>query len=123
MVINNLEHAVQAIVHRCDEKKGERVVSFHLTESSWICDYVVLVSAKNSVHCKAILEDLLGQAPVVSALSPKDFYERPKVSGESASGWIIVDMNSVIVHVVTESMRDFYKLDAFFEKYGIAFHF
>ena len=120
---NDLENAMEALAAICQDKKGERVVSFELDDRSWITDYVFLVTAKNTVHCKAISEEIVANTPKIIGLSPKEFYDRPQVSGSAISGWIVVDMNCVVLHILTEAMREFYKLDAFFEKRGTAFHY
>jgi len=120
---NKLETALDRLVEICQDKKVEHVVSYKLNDASWITDYVLLVTVKNTVHCKALAEELGLKTPELAALSPKDFYERPHMTGNAASGWIVVDLNSIIVHCVTEDMRAYYKLDVFFEKHGVAFHY
>lgn len=122
-MVNKLEAALDVLVHLFQEKKAEHIVAYRLNDTVWITDYVCVVTAKNAVHAKAILEDINQNIAKFVSVSPKDFYERPNVSGSGASGWIVLDLNSIVVHVVTEATREYYKLDAFFEKRGTAFHY
>ena len=122
-MVNKLDSVLEKLVALCQDKKADRVTSYRLSDASWITDFIVLVTVKNTVHCKALIEDLSQHMVEFSALSANDFYDRPRIAGNAASGWVILDMNSIVVHCVTESVRDFYKLDTFFEKRGVAFHY
>ena len=36
---------------------------------------------------------------------------QPKKQGDASGGWIILDYGSIIVHIMTPQMRNFYKLE------------
>ena len=57
-----------------------------------------------------------------ATLNSVDFHDEIKQSGSPESGWVILDLNSILIHCVTESARDFYKLDSIYEKYGVIHH-
>jgi hypothetical protein len=40
-----------------------------------------------------------------------EFAEQPSKQGSAVSGWILLDYGSIIVHVMTPQMRNFYKLE------------
>lgn len=120
---NKLDNVLEALVHLFQEKKAEHIVAYRLNETVWITDFACVVTAKNTVHAKALAEEVSQQFGAIVSVSPNDFYEKPNMTGSAASGWIVLDLNSIVVHVVTEAMRDFYKLDTFFEKRGTAFHY
>lgn len=120
---DKLDNVLETLVHLFQEKKAEHIIAYRMNDTVWITDFACVVTAKNTVHAKAMAEEVAQQFGAIASVSPKDFYDRPNVTGSAASGWIVLDMNSIVVHVVTEAMRDFYKLDAFFEKRGVAFHY
>jgi len=39
------------------------------------------------------------------------FTRQPSKEGDAASGWILLDYGSAIVHIMTPQMRNFYKLE------------
>jgi len=40
-----------------------------------------------------------------------NFTTQPHKEGDAASGWILLDYGSLIVHIMTPQMRNFYKLE------------
>jgi ribosomal silencing factor RsfS len=84
---------------------------------------VVLVTIKTHVHAKAMIQ-ALDHAFFVMNLgddSP-DFYAHPKISGEAESGWIVIDFNSIVFHVLTEDVRQYYMLDEVYAKQGVIYY-
>jgi ribosome-associated protein len=120
----DVQHIVETIAHMADEKKAERIVSIDLGDSSWITDAIILLSVKNSIHAKALLFDLSKElGGVIRDLKSDDFYDDPVVEGDVKSGWVILDLNSILIHCLTDEMRDFYELDSFFAERGVITHY
>lgn len=108
------------LVKIIDEKQGENIVSYELKNSP-LTECVLIVSGKNITHCRALIEHI--QKEVKKADFNPDFYfTPPQRTGEIESGWIILDLNSIIVHVLSEESRSYYQLDHIFEERGTAFH-
>lgn len=115
---------IESIVTISEDKKASNISTFHIEDEGWLTEYVVVVSVLNNIQGKAVTQALLGELkPILQALDSDEFYEEIKTSGSMDSGWIILDFNSVLVHCVTEQVREFYALDALFEKYGLVFHY
>ena len=111
------------IVEMTDEKKGENIKTFHIENGEWITDYVVLVGASNRIHCEAIVNEYKDKLyESIKGMGSTEFYDEWRQSGSSESGWIVIDLNAILVHCVTQEIRDYYKLDTLFEKYGIVYH-
>jgi len=120
---DHLEIAVAKVVTLIEEKKVEDFKTFFMSDRAWISDYVLLVSVQNALHAGAIINTL--KKDTMSMLTPEnanDFYEEPRVSGSAESGWCIVDLNSILIHLVTDEVRTFYKLDTLLEKQGAIYH-
>ena len=45
-----------------------------------------------------------------------------KISGNAESEWVIIDIDSVIVHVISSELRKHYRLDSLFERRSIVYH-
>jgi len=85
-------------------KKGESIKVLDVRGKSSITDYLILVNATSEPHAKALktsLDAKLKEAGV--QLIGQD--------REVGSGWLVIDAFDFMVHLQTEEMRDYYKLD------------
>lgn len=72
---------------------------------SSLCDYFVLVSGTSIRQVNTIaqaIEEDLGKEKIKSA---------SRVTHEDESGWIVLDFESVVVHVFYKPLREFYSLE------------
>ena len=67
-------------------------------------DYFVICSGDSERQIDAILKEIVNQLKK-NDISPHH------VEGNPDSGWILIDLGSVIVHVFSRNQRDYYKLD------------
>ena len=98
--IAELKCAVSAI----EDKKGEALRILDVRGKSSITDYLILVTGTSDAHLKALKAAL------------DDAFKRTNIQliGEDrslSSGWLVVDAFDFMVHLQTEEMRDFYRLD------------
>ncbi len=78
------------------------VIDIH--ELSTIADFFVICSGENERQLRAIsrlLLDGLGE----QGINPT------RVEGEAVSGWILMDFEDVIVHILESELRSFYNLE------------
>lgn len=98
--ISEMRCAVSAI----EDKKGESIKILDVRGKSSITDYLILATGTSTPHVKAMktaLDVALKEAGV--QLIGQD--------RELGSGWLVVDAFDFMVHLQTEEMRDYYKLD------------
>lgn len=43
--------------------------------------------------------------------------------GSTTSGWIVMDMGNIVVHVMSEEQREFYQLEELWSKDAVIFHY
>ena len=92
-------------VTRAEEKKAENAVKLHIGATSSVADYFVIVTANSEPQLRALAGFLEREARAKFALRPLS------ISGDGASGWILIDFGTVVVHVMTSEMRDRYNLE------------
>lgn len=91
------------IVKVLDNKKGMDIKLIEITEHSIVADYFIIVSGTSNTHVKALADE------VEYEISQKGI-EPAHVEGR-ATGWILIDYSSVLVHVFTGEAREYYNLE------------
>jgi ribosome-associated protein len=101
--LNTLELA-HTIVEALEDKKGENIVLMDLQNIAMFTDYFVICTGTSDR-----MLDALADAVIEKIREATNLKGRPQ--GQSASGWVVVDFGSVIVHCFAPETRDFYKLE------------
>ncbi len=76
-----------------------------LREVSLVADYFVLCTGTSERQIKAVVDD------VVETLAREEKLKPLHKEGVPDSGWVLLDYGSVIVHIFSPEMRDFYRLE------------
>ena len=97
---------LETLINALKETKLSNLVVYDLEETSPFFDYVVIVTAQNKRQLNS----------AISLLWEKNI-EYDHIEGTGESGWILVDMNDIIFNVMSEEMRDLYKLDNVYIKF------
>lgn len=87
------------------EKMGGNLLKINIAETSSIADFFVLATAESAPQLNALngfIERQVRDKFQLRVLS---------VSGNDASGWILLDFGPVIVHLMTPEVRDRYNLE------------
>jgi len=109
---------IDYVVKTAEEKKAEQILVIDLDQRSIVADAMIIITAKNSIHCNSLANGL------ADACSKKhwdknetDLYIPPKILGDPQSGWIILDLNAILVHILMPEQREHYKIDEQFKDY------
>ena len=92
------------IAKTLDEKLGVDVKVLKVEELTIIADYFVIASGSSSTQVRALADEvehklsLLGKKPV-------------SVEGKPVGGWVVLDYNTVLLHVFHDESREFYSLE------------
>lgn len=100
---------LEIIVKAINEKKGEDILAIDVSESSPICDYIILCSATNE-------RQLMSIANSIDDELSKNNFEIKKIHGKG-SKWLIVDASSIVVHIFSKEERDNYNLEKMWEPF------
>ena len=88
------------------DRQGEGILILDLTEVTTFADYFVICTANSRRQLDALrsaIQEEMKQADVQRLAATAE--------GDPESGWVLIDYNSVIVHLFTQEMRDFYRLE------------
>jgi ribosome-associated protein len=86
------------------ERLGSDIVVLDMQRVSLLADYFVLCNAESPPQFKAILDEVETEAKAAGG-------RRLHVEGEAASGWVLLDYGSVVVHVFDPDLRAYYDLE------------
>jgi ribosome-associated protein len=67
-------------------------------------DYFVICTAMSDVQSEAILLDIERKSKYIGI-------DSPKVEGRNTQEWVLLDFFDVVVHIMLEKSREFYKLE------------
>ena len=88
------------------DRQGEDIVILDLTEVTTFADYFVICTGGSSRQL-----DALQSAIREGVKKSEEQLVALNVEGDPDSGWILVDYNSVIVHLFSEDKREYYRLE------------
>ena len=98
------ENILKIAANALNSKKARGLKAIKIDDLTTLADYFLLATATSSTHVRALadeVEDKLKESGV----------EPHHIEGRS-TGWLVLDYNSVIVHVFTANEREFYNLDS-----------
>ena len=101
-------------VEICQGHKAENILLFDVTGLSLLTDYYLLCSGTSEPHIRAISKYFnkeLGDAGIRPA----------HVDGTSDSNWIVMDYGSVLIHIMTKEIREYYDIEELFDEDRIAY--
>lgn len=93
-------------INAIQEKKGEKIVSLDLKKiPEAVTDYFIICEATNTSQLKAIADSVEYEIKTKCGESPY------KHEGHQGEQWILIDYVDLVVHVMLEDSRKFYKIE------------
>lgn len=89
-----------------EDKKAKSTVILDVRQVTLLADYFVFTGGETKNQVKAIAQE------VKSRLSALGRTEK-SVEGLSEGRWVLMDYGDLIVHILQETERDYYKLEQF----------
>lgn len=96
-----IDKEVVEICEVLENNKALDILVINVSKISSICDNVILATGTSSTHVKA-LSNFINEDIKTPSLCKEGFGE---------SNWVVVDYGSIIVHIFTKDIRDYYNLE------------
>ena len=87
-----------------DSKKADQLRLIEISQISTLGDYFVLATGTSATHVKSLADELEFQLKERGVPAGR-------VEGYRSNSWILLDYESVIIHIFTPEARAFYDLD------------
>jgi ribosome-associated protein len=99
-----LTEQIRVVEKIIEELKGEDITTINVMQQSDDMEAIVIATGRSIQHVRGIANNVSIEAkrlnmPVLGT------------EGAESSEWVLVDLGDVIVHVMTEKSREFYKLE------------
>jgi ribosome-associated protein len=100
----NLEQQLKVVTDTIEELKGEDIITLKVLEQSADIEAIVIATGRSIQHVRGIANNLKIEA---KRLNMKVL----GIEGTETGHWVLIDLAEVVVHVMTEKTREFYKLE------------
>lgn len=95
---------VETIVSAADKRKASYINAIRVSHLTEVTTFLVLIEGKSAPQNQALANSI--QEDVMAVHQRGGSKE-----GTAASGWILLDYGSIVVHIMTPAVRNFYKLE------------
>ncbi len=99
-----LSHKIQQIQTILDDFKAQDIAIIEVPDAGFEVRCVIVATATSAVHGKSMAKHLKSEARV----NKLDFLG---IEGEDGGNWALVDLDDVVVHIMTADMRQYYQLE------------
>ncbi|MGL1956944.1 MAG: ribosome silencing factor [Colwellia sp.] len=92
------------VVEKLEDMKGRDIISLNISDKASFADYMIICSGNSNRHVKSIAQSVAMECRAVGV-------EPRGMEGNDVGEWSLVDLNDIIVHVMTDEQRDKYNLE------------
>lgn len=87
------------------DKKGSNILLLDIREHAIFSDYFILCNGDNDRQIRALTDAVIEAARARADIGPRS------AEGEAESGWVLVDLGSIIIHLFSRDKRAYYNLE------------
>lgn len=98
------EELREFVMDKIDDLKGRDVTVLDVHGKTDVVDYMIICSGSSKTHVRSIAEYVALEAKR-SGIPPIG------VEGGEQSEWVLVDLGDIVIHVMEDSIREFYQLE------------
>ena len=99
-----LDKLAKAAVAALEDIKGRDIVVLDVRKMSPLFDWMIVASADSSRLSRALANNLQEKMKALGA-------RVHSVEGERTGEWVLVDLGSIVVHIMQPAIRQYYNLE------------
>ncbi len=104
-----LDPLVNTISQLIYDKSGRNIYAIDIRQTSSLCDYCIIAEGTVDRHVKAIGQNIVRELSLLG-------HKPVKVEGMQEGQWVILDYLNVMVHILTPTFREKYRLERLWEE-------
>ena len=97
------------VIEKIEDMKGKDITSINISDKASFADYMIICSGNSNRHVKSIAQSIAIECRA-AGVEPRG------TEGNDVGEWALVDLNDIIVHVMTNEQRDKYNLEELWAK-------
>lgn len=106
---------MDAITHALEEKQATDISVIDVSKFSPITDFFVVCTSGSTPQTRALMKEVEGSIEAIGMGTPP-------WQGKPESNWMILDLGSVIVHIMGLEERKRYSLEEMWERSSVTYH-
>ncbi len=92
------------VIEKLEDMKGRDIIAIDITGKASFADYMIICSGNSNRHVKSIAQSVAIECRAAGV-------EPLGVEGGDVGEWALVDLNDIIVHIMTDEQRDKYQIE------------
>lgn len=92
------------LADKADDMKAEDIITLDVTDKSNITDTMIICTGTSKRHVTSIADNVAIEAR-------KAGLDLLGIDGENEGEWVVVDLGSIMLHVMQEPQRELYQLE------------
>lgn len=100
----NSTELAREIAKVLDKKKAENIVAIETSEVTVVSDVFVIANGTSNTHTRSLADDLDYEISKNLGIEPEHIEGR-------ATGWVLLDYGTVLVHIFDRESREYYNLE------------
>jgi ribosome-associated protein len=100
------------IVEVLSDRQAEDIAMLDIHQVSSFTDYFIIATAQNARHMNALMD-------AFDKDLAREGIKSLRTEGKPDSGWVLVDLGAVIVHLFTAEDRELYNLEGLWTRAGV----
>ena len=92
-----------------EEKKAEKILLLDIHELTTFTDYFILCNGTSDRMLQALSNSL-------REFVKQEYEFNVQLEGESRDGWIVADLEDIVIHFFSPEQRNYYKLEQLWAK-------
>lgn len=105
----------QACLAVCQEKKAEDIILFDVQGKTILADYFLVCIGNSRPHIRALAEHLK------TVMLEHGLRPRGQDGVPGSTQWVVLDYGSIIIHILDQEAREFYRLEELWDDRKIIF--